>query len=150
MATKILVNIDSDNGLLPYGNKPLPDLILTSHEWGTVLFTSEQFHRGQRVDTQDLYQYRMRYYSMGEQLIPIAEFPLYYTYYLLRHWGREKWLHFLDNIFKYLFWMKMYYSIKISLKFVLKVRINNIPALVQIMAWCQPGHKPLSEPMMVS
>ena len=47
--------------------------------------------------------------------------------------------------------MKMYeVSIKISLKFVLKVRINNIPALVQIMAWCQPGHKPLSEPMMVS
>ena len=28
--------------------------------------------------------------------------------------------------------------------------INNIPALVQIMAWCHPGAKPLSEPMMVS
>ena len=27
--------------------------------------------------------------------------------------------------------------------------INNIPALVQIMAWRQPGGKPLSEPMMV-
>ena len=27
--------------------------------------------------------------------------------------------------------------------------INNIPALVQIMAWCRPGDKPLSEPMMV-
>ena len=26
--------------------------------------------------------------------------------------------------------------------------INNIPALVQIMAWCRPGDKPLSEPMM--
>ena len=35
--------------------------------------------------------------------------------------------------------------------FVPKVRINNIPALVQIiMAWRQPGDKPLSEPMMVS
>ena len=31
-----------------------------------------------------------------------------------------------------------------------KVRINNIPALVQIMAWCRWGNKPLSEPMMVS
>ena len=41
-------------------------------------------------------------------------------------------------------------SLKISLKFVHKVRINIIPALVQIMAWCQPGDKPLSEPMMVS
>ena len=37
-----------------------------------------------------------------------------------------------------------------SLKFVPKVRINNIPSLVQIMAWRRPGDKPLSEPMMVS
>ena len=41
-------------------------------------------------------------------------------------------------------------SLKISLKFVPKVRINNIPALVQIMAWRRPGAKPLAEPMMVS
>ena len=41
-------------------------------------------------------------------------------------------------------------SIKISLKFVPKGPINNIPALVQIMAWRRPGDKPLSEPMMVS
>ena len=40
--------------------------------------------------------------------------------------------------------------IKISLKFVPKDPINNIPALVQIMAWCWPGNKPLSEWMMVS
>ena len=31
-----------------------------------------------------------------------------------------------------------------------KVWINNIPALVQIMAWRRPGDKQLSEPMMVS
>ena len=30
-----------------------------------------------------------------------------------------------------------------------KVRINNIPALVQIMAWRRPGDRPLSEPMTV-
>ena len=41
-------------------------------------------------------------------------------------------------------------SLKISMKFVPKVRINSIPALVQIMAWCRPGNKPLSEPMMVN
>ena len=40
-------------------------------------------------------------------------------------------------------------SIKISLKFVPKGPINNSLALVQIMAWHQPGDKPLSEPMMV-
>ena len=41
-------------------------------------------------------------------------------------------------------------SINISLKFVPKGLINNIPALVQIMAWRRPGDKPLSEPMMVN
>ena len=41
-------------------------------------------------------------------------------------------------------------SIKISLKFVPKGPINNIQALVQIMAWRRSGDKPLSEPMMVS
>ena len=47
--------------------------------------------------------------------------------------------------------MKMYeFRFKISLKFVPKIRINNIPALVQIMAWRRPGGKPLSELMMVS
>ena len=35
-------------------------------------------------------------------------------------------------------------SISISLKFVPEGPINNIPALVQIMAWRRPGHKPLS------
>ena len=39
--------------------------------------------------------------------------------------------------------------IKNSLKFVPKGPINNIPTLVQIMAWCWPGDKPLSEPMMI-
>ena len=37
-----------------------------------------------------------------------------------------------------------------SLKFVPKGPINNIPALVQKMAWRRPGNKPLSEPMMVN
>ena len=58
--------------------------------------------------------------------------------------------HFADNIFKCIFlndneWI----SLNISLKFIPKVRINNIPALVQIMACRRPGDKPLSEPMMV-
>ena len=59
--------------------------------------------------------------------------------------------HFADEIFKCIFdteneWI----SPRISLKFVSKVRINNIPALVQIMAWRRPGDKSLSEPMMAS
>ena len=41
-------------------------------------------------------------------------------------------------------------SIKISLKFVPNCPIDNIPALVQIMACHRPDNKSLSEPMMVS
>ena len=40
--------------------------------------------------------------------------------------------------------------LKISFKFVHTVRNDNIPALVQIMAWRRPGDKPSSEPMMIS
>ena len=59
--------------------------------------------------------------------------------------------HFADDIFKCIFENKNeWISPRISLKLVPKVRINNIPALVQIMAWRRPGDKPLSEPMMVS
>ena len=59
--------------------------------------------------------------------------------------------HFADDIFKRIFFNEnVWISIKISLKFVPKGPINNIPALVQIMAWRRSGDKPLSEPMMVS
>ena len=40
--------------------------------------------------------------------------------------------------------------IKLSLKFIPKGHISNVPALSHIMAWCRSGDKPLSEPMMVS
>ena len=36
-----------------------------------------------------------------------------------------------------------------SLEFVPRGPINNIPTLVQVMAWRLPGDKPLSEPVMV-
>ena len=43
----------------------------------------------------------------------------------------------------------VYISIKISLKLVLRCPINNIPALVWIMAWGWSCGKPLSEPTVV-
>ena len=59
--------------------------------------------------------------------------------------------NFADNIFKSVFLNEnVWILLKISLKFVPKVWIHNITALVQIMAWCQPGDKPLSELMMVN
>ena len=64
---------------------------------------------------------------------------------------RQHGRHFADDIFKCIFLNEnVWISIKISLKFVPKGPINNIPALVQIMAWRRPGDKPLSEAMMVN
>ena len=64
---------------------------------------------------------------------------------------RQNGRHFTDDIFKCILLNEnVWISIKISLKFVPKGPINNIPALVQIMAWRLPGDKPLSEPMMVN
>ena len=58
--------------------------------------------------------------------------------------------HVADDIFKCIFLNEnVWIPIKISLKFVPKGPINNIPAMVKIMAWRRPGDKPLSEPMMV-
>ena len=63
---------------------------------------------------------------------------------------RQNGRHFADDIFKYIFLNKnAWISLKISLKFVPRVQINNILALVQIMAWRRLGDKPWSEPMMV-
>ena len=59
--------------------------------------------------------------------------------------------HFGDDIFRRVFLnVNIWIPIKISLKFVPNGSINNIPALVQIMAWSRPGDKTLSEPMMVN
>ena len=63
---------------------------------------------------------------------------------------RQNGRHFADDTFKRIFMNENdRISINISLKFVPKGLINNIPALVQIMAWRRPGDKPLSEPMLV-
>ena len=64
---------------------------------------------------------------------------------------RQNGCLFADHTFKRVFLNEnVRISIKISLKFVPKVPINNIPALFQIMAWRRPGDKPLSETMMVT
>ena len=80
-------------------------------------------------------------------LLKICAYTTYFNTLRPRQTGR----HFADDIFKCIF-LNENASIanKISLKFVSKGPINNIPALVQIMAWRRSGDKPLSEPMMVS
>ena len=58
----------------------------------------------------------------------------------LSHWGQDKMVSIFLTTFSNAFsWMKMYISVMISLEFVLKGPINNIPTLVQIMALHHPG-----------
>ena len=64
---------------------------------------------------------------------------------------RPNWHHLSDAIFKCIFLNEnVWIPIKISLKFVPQGPVNNIPVVVQIMAWRRSGNKPLSEPMLVS
>ena len=73
----------------------------------------------------------------------------------MRHWDilrpRQNGHPFADDVFKCIFAVNenVWIFIKISLKFVPKGSINNIPALVQVMTWCRSDDKPLSEPMMI-
>ena len=63
---------------------------------------------------------------------------------------RQDGCHFPDDIFRCILLNEnIWITINISLSFVPKGPIDNIPALVQIMAWRRSGDKPLSEPMMV-
>ena len=64
---------------------------------------------------------------------------------------RQNGRRFAGDLFKYIFLNEnVWILIKISLKFVPKDPINNIPALVRVMAWRRPGAKPLFEPVMVN
>ena len=64
---------------------------------------------------------------------------------------RQNGCHSADDSFKCIFLNEnVWILIKVSQKFVPKGPINNILALVQIMAWHRPGDKPLSELMMFS
>ena len=50
MATKIWINIGSGNGLLPDGTKPLPEPMLTDHQWSplspvTFILITGQFYK---------------------------------------------------------------------------------------------------------
>ena len=68
----------------------------------------------------------------------------------LTHWGRNNMATISQTTFLNAFFlMKMLESRSKSHWSRPRCPINSIPALVQIMAWCRLGDKPLSEPMMV-
>ena len=89
--------------------------------------------------------------SSNDIALVLPEYSSFNTRRVSTLWPRQNGRHFPDAIFKCIFLNEnVWISLKISLKFVPKGPINNIPALVQIMAWHRPGDKPLSEPMMYS
>ena len=64
---------------------------------------------------------------------------------------RQSGHHFPDSIFRCIFLNEnVWISTEISLTFICRCPINNIPALVQIIALHLSGNKSLSEPIMVS
>ena len=94
-----------------------------------------------------LIQWRSFKVMSGCKVLPQLKSKFIVNTLRLRQDGR----HFADGIFKCIFLNEnVWIPIKISLKFVPEGPINNIPAMVQIMAWRHPGDKPLSEPMVVS
>ena len=65
--------------------------------------------------------------------------------------AKTKWPIFSRRHYQCIFMSEnVWIAIKITLKFISMCTINNILALVQIMAWCRAGDKPFSEPMLVS
>ena len=70
--------------------------------------------------------------------------------FLLTHWGQDKMAAISRRHFQMYFleWKCMNFDYNFT-EVCSKGPINDIPALVQIMAWRRSGDKPLSEPMMV-
>ena len=92
-------------------------------------------------------------YMLNKQrrFAPLVHKPAAFNFYLNTLRPRNNGRHFWDHIFKCIFLnANIHIRIKISLKFIHKGPIRNIPALVQIMAWRRPCDKPLSEPMVVN
>ena len=90
------------------------------------------------------------YYQSYCWLIPLCMMFAHHRVTINTLRPRQNGRHFTDDIFKCIFFNEnVWILLKISLKFVPNIWINHIPVLVQIMAWCRPGDKPLSEPMMI-
>ena len=91
------------------------------------------------------YHWGISSHSAGQHLAILVECPAVNT---LRPRQNER--QSAEDIFKCIFLNEnVCISIKISLKFVPRDSISNIPALVQIMAWRRSGDKLLSELMLV-
>ena len=78
-------------------------------------------------------------------MLAILSVPQYVNTLGPRQYGR----HFPGDVSKCIFENEKFrIAIQISVKFISKGPIDNIPASVYIMTWRRPGDMPLSEPML--
>ena len=160
MATQTWGNTGSSNGLLHDGTKPLPEPMLTyhesicgihltavSHDLALNLIRSEITLLSVLPHLPGTKMGKRTIIANREHNSPVLRCAAFSINTLRPRRNRR---HFADDIFKCILLNEnVLISIKISLKFSPNGPINNIPALVQIMAWHRPGDKPLSEPMMI-
>ena len=136
-----LTIIGSDNGLLPGWRQAI---IWTN---AGILLTAPL-----RMNFNEILIEIQTFFFKKMNLKISAKWHLFHLHFnMLTHWGRDKMAAISQTTHSNTFsWMKLLrISIEISLNFVPKGAINNIPALVQIMATRHSGNKPLSEPMLV-
>ena len=118
----------------------------TSHLSLLLTFIPHLIYNGAQCDMAIIFQ---SIYTSEENEELICEGEIWGIVNTLK--PRQHGCHFTDDTFKRIFLNEnVRILVKLSLVFVHKGTINNIQVLVQIMAWHWPGHKPLSEPMMVS
>ena len=69
----------------------------------------------------------------------------------LTDWGRDKMAAIFHTTFSNPFyWMKIYeFPLQFHWGFCLIVQLTLFQHWFRLMAWCRPGDKPLSEPMMI-
>ena len=119
---------------------PYLDYPLLSVKWLADLFSNHSLNDWKFINTLSSMKLIYWFHHVCQSLSPFIN--------TLR--PRQNGRHFADDTFKRIFLNEnVRISIKISLKFVPEGPINNIPELVQIMAWRRPGDKPLSKPMMI-
>ena len=111
-----------------------------------VVKHSYSWYTAYHCDTPIGYRPIVCYCTAPTQIPSISRLPVFFN--TLR--PRQDGCRFPDDTFERIFLNEnIIILIKISLKFVSNGPINNIPALVQIMAWRRPGDKPLCESKLV-
>ena len=170
-----LCYIGSGNGLLPDGNKPLPEPMLTYHQWGQVAFFQGQFHMNCWKIEFMKWVWKLLFWNYSHfSQVPISWLKLkkticLYGYLIILYLGRltGRWtereiepkqmsttFQITPHIFNMMGDLKQreplanIWNLNSSPPIVTYMRQWIRSALLQIMACHLFGAKPLSEPML--